>query len=157
MEIRRPTEKEAQSLSELISSVIKKVPYYSPKSKKEEIATQTPEKISWRLKNSKSSFYLISKEGGKVAGFLFGYLSTGLVHIGWVGVDKNYRRQGVAVQLIKEVEKFASKNKAHKIWLDTRINNKESIGLFKKLKYKKAATFKKHYWGFDFFIWEKLL
>ena len=62
----------------------------------------------------------------------------------------------LAKKLVERSEVWA-KNKAHKIWLDTRINNKESIALFKKLKYKKAATFKKHYYGQDFYIWEKLI
>ena len=100
--------------------------------------------------------FLCAKDKNKVVGFVFGSINTGMLHLMWLGVDSEYRKLGVAEKLIKKAEIWA-KGRVHKIWFDTRINNKESVPLAKKLKYKKAATLRKHYYGQDFYIWEKLV
>ena len=155
IKIEKLKEADAPAYYKLIRRVISNTPYYSKWAKKEESTGYPPEWIKKNLKNSKKLF-LCAKDNNKVVGFLFGYVSTGMLHLFWAGVDPEYRKQGVAEKLMKKAETWA-KNKVHKIWFDTRTNNKESIPLAKKLKYRKAATFKKHYYGQDFYIWEKLV
>ena len=99
---------------------------------------------------------MCARDGDKVVGFAFGDINAGMFHMIWIGVDSKYRKLGIAEWLVKKIELWV-KGKVHKIWFDTRTNNKESIALFQKLKYKKAATFRKHYYGQDFHIWEKLI
>lgn len=141
--------------SALIKRVIRATPYYTPFSKSEEIWVYSPERLKRKI--AKPNVMLLKAVvKNKLAGFITGGIGTGMLHIIWVGVDKKFRNFGVSIELVKAAEKWAKKKKAHKTWLDTRTNNKESIGLFKKLNYRKAATLNKHYYGLDFYIWEKL-
>ena len=139
----------------LVRRVILNTPYYSEWAKKEESTGYSPAWLKRGIKN-RNKLLLCAKDKNKVVGFAFGYINTGLFHLMWIGTDSEYRKLGIAEKLVKKVELWA-KNKVHKIWLDTRTNNKQSVALFKKLKYKKAATLRKHYYGQDFYIWEKLI
>lgn len=138
----------------LIRRVILNTPYYSKWAKKEEATGYSTEWLKKGTKN-KRKLFLCAKDKNRVVGFAFGSINAGMFHLIWVGIDSKYRKLGIAEKFIKRVEVWA-KGKVHKIWLDTRTNNKESISLFNKLKYKKVATFRKHYYGQDFYIWEKL-
>lgn len=140
----------------LIGQVIISTKYYSLQARKKEIAGYS---LGWLKSGIKTPrrILLCAKDGNKVVGFLFGYISTGMLHLIWLGVDSNYRKLGIGQQLMLKAESWGRGKKVHKIWFDTRINNKQSIALVVKLKYRKAALLRKHYYGQDFFIWEKLL
>ena len=155
IKISKLKEGDVSAYYKLVRQVILSTPYYSKWAKREESISYPPEWLRKSIKN-KRKFLLGAKDKDKMVGFALGYTGTGMLHLNWIGVDPKYRKLGIAERLVKKVETLA-KGKVHKIWLDTRTNNKESIALFKKLKYKKAATFRKHYYGQDFYIWEKLV
>jgi len=140
----------------LIGLVIKNTSYYSLLARKKEIAGYSLKWLQAGIKNPKR-ILLCAKDDDKVAGFLFGYISTGMLHLIWLGIDPNYRKLGIGQNLILKAESWARIKKVHKIWFDTRVNNKQSISLVIKMRYHKAALLKKHYYGQDFFIWDKLL
>ena len=140
----------------LIGRVINHTYYYSLSARKKEIAGYSMKWLQAGIKNTKR-ILLCAKDRDKVVGFLFGYVSTGMLHLIWLGVDSNYRKVGIGQQLMLKTEAWGRGKKVHKIWFDTRVNNKQSIPLVIKLKYRKVALLKKHYYGQDFFIWEKLL
>ena len=58
---------------------------------------------------------------------------------------------------MREWEEILREKGVHKIWCDTRTNNKESISLLRKLKYRKLGTFRNGWYKEDFFLWEKNL
>lgn len=155
IKISKLKESDIQTYYKLIRRVILNTPYYSKWAKKEESTGYSVEWIKRGVKNRKKLF-LCAKDKNKVVGFVFGSINTGMLHLVWLGVDPSYRTKGIAEQLMRKAEQWA-KGKVHKIWFDTRTTNRESIPLAKKLKYHKAATLKKHYYGQDFYIWEKLI
>ena len=155
IKIEKLKESDVSAYHKLIRRVILNTPYYSKFAKKEESTGYPAEWLRKSIKN-KRRLLLCAKNKNRVVGFAFGSNNAGMFHLTWIGVDSKYRESGIAERFVKKIESWA-KNRVHKIWLDTRTNNKESMALFQKLKYKKAATFRKHYYGQDFYIWEKLI
>lgn len=51
-------------------------------------------------------------------------------------VKKDFRRNGIATKLIKEVINFSKKNKINKIFLSVIIKNVHAVELYKKLGFK---------------------
>lgn len=105
----------------------------------------------------KSNLFLVAKEINKIVGTLNGYYEAGMFWIDWLVIDPSYRRNGIAKSLMNYLEKKLKKEKIHKMWCDCRINNKESISLLNKLKFKKIAKLKNHWYKQDFYLWQKYL
>ncbi len=59
-----------------------------------------------------------------------------------LGIAKNFRKQGIAYELIKYAEQIARKNNVYLMKADTEINNFKMNNLFAKLGYQKLDTFK---------------
>src|SRR3989344_1777408 len=140
----------------LIKRVIYGTPYYPPEGKKMESSKYTPAGLKEKLE-SKSWLVLVAKNKNQIAGFLSGYFDYGVFWVDWIGVDEEYRRQGLAIKIMKELETIAGRNKVHKIWLDTIIANKEAISMFTSLGFKKIANLKNHWYHDDFYLWERVL
>lgn len=61
-------------------------------------------------------------DGEKMVGYIaVEGINYGVVYIGWVGVLKEYRGQGIAGRLMAAVEKWAKDKKFHKLELETQI------------------------------------
>ena len=99
--IEKLKEADVSAYSKLIQGVISNTPYYSKWAKREESMGYPSEWIKRDIKNRKKLF-LCAKDKNKLVGFLFGSVNTGMLHLGWLGVDAKYRKQGVAEKLMKK-------------------------------------------------------
>lgn len=146
--------KEALATAELISSVIQSLSYYNARAKEEEIAEYSPEKLVRSVEEDPHSV-LVAKRGKEVVGFCLSRYDDGLIWLAWFGVKPEYRRQGIASQLLITLEKTVRQRKAHKIWCDTRTENLPSQTLLRRAGYRQVAILLNHWYGQDFYIWEK--
>ncbi|MBP9822159.1 MAG: GNAT family N-acetyltransferase [Candidatus Pacebacteria bacterium] len=143
---------------EFMKNVIISIPYYSDEAKLEEPKQFEPEIISKNLTEIESKcLYVVAKDGDKIAGVLNGYYGGGVIWGNWLGVGKEYRRQGVAQKMIEYMEAESRKLGCHKFWCDTRTDNLEVIALQEKLGYIKVGELKDHWYHLDFYLWEKNL
>ncbi len=61
-----------------------------------------PEKFAKRIGEAKNLHIILALEAGKIVGFKIGYEKEPRVFYSWVGgVDKNFRRRGIAAELMK--------------------------------------------------------
>ena len=148
--------RDAANFSRLARGVIAATDYYSKTAKRHEAANYRAEKVVEKLLGRKY-LHLCAKLEGKMVGFCDGYFDLGIFWVDWIGVEKGFRRKGIATRMLKFLEKKLKRGKAHKIWFDSRISNRESIGLFKKLGYRKIAFLRNHWYGQDFYLWEKFI
>ena len=156
MEIAFLKKNEINEFSEKVKEIILSTPYYSKIAKREEIKKYKVSELRKKLKD-KDKIYLVAKTDNKIIGFLNGYFDCETFWVEWAGVEKNSRRKGIAINLNKFLENNLKKSNIHKIWCDCRTNNKESINLLKKLKFKKIALVKRHWYKHDFYLWYKFI
>ncbi len=81
-------------------------------------------------------FFIGAFHQGKLVGVVIGSYDVRMK--GWINrlaVDPKYRRQGIAQQLIKAVEKVLEKHGAKVFAALIEVPNEESTGLFQKLGY----------------------
>lgn len=148
-------EKDIGELSKLAKKVISEIPYYSKNAKKHELKKFEAKTLKQKIKD-KNNRYIITKINNKPVGFCYGYFDAGTFWLEWIGVDKEFRRKGIATSMIRFILNKI-RPRVHKIWNDTRANNKEAAALFKKLKFEKVTQIKNHWYKQDFCLWQKFI
>ncbi len=154
------TTKDAHKTSRLIRAVIKDTACYSAVARRREAAQFTPGHVAALGKRTDSIFLvakLATKRGTSVVGFCFGSLYGGVSWIEWIGVATASRGQGIASKLFKAYQGSAKKRGVHALWFDTRVNNFASMALNKKMRAKIVGRLNHHWYGQDFYIWQKQL
>ena len=89
-----------------------------------------------------------------VAGCFIEFNNCKIIHM---AVLKDYRGIGLGSLLLEKIEEFAKKNNTNKIWLDTSSTLKKSIEFYKKKGFRLVGELKKHFWGEDIVLFEKLI
>lgn len=74
-----------------------------------------------------------------------------------LGVDKEYRGNNIAKQLIQKAEDFAASQGAQKIIVNTHIDMKNVHTIYKKLGYAEIGILKEYYDNGDAVFFQKLL
>ena len=143
------------AFSRVARSIITTTKYYSPVARVSESKKYSPKQVLEDIADS-SHIILVAKEEQRVVGFLHGHFNDGTFLIDWIGTHTASRGTRVASQLLNGIQKKIA-TRVHKIWCDTRTENKEAVRFFKKHGFKKVATLKDHWYRQDFFLWEKLL
>lgn len=156
MKIQVAEPKDIAYLSRFYQYIIKDNPYYSRLAIKEELKRFSARNLRKEFKD-KDNLYIFIKEGDKIIGARNGYYEAGMFWSDWGIAHPLYRRKGISRALMTFLEKKLKKEGVHKIWCDSRTNNKESISALKKLGFKKIVTIKNHWYKQDFILWQKLL
>ncbi len=103
-----------------------------------------------RIIKSADSEVLLVKDGkNKICAYaivtLRHYKNVPSGHVYKIAVTQEYRRRGLATELIKKLEEFVINNSIFKIYAEARESNKASLGLFKKQGYKEVKQLFAHY------------
>jgi GNAT superfamily N-acetyltransferase len=106
------------------------------------------------IKNEK---YYVADLDNQIIGIIGCFMEYGNCKIIHMAVLKDFRKLGLGYKLLKKAENFAIQNNAMKIWFDTSTRLKDSIKFYKSNNYKIIGELKKHYWGEDILLLEKLL
>ena len=93
------------------------------------------------LKNACAHLY-VALDGDKAAGYAAVYCVCGEADIARVAVIDEYRRQGIATQLLL---KSFEDNRAECVFLDVRESNAEAISLYKSLGFEQVGIRKNYY------------
>ena len=108
----------------------------------------TEELLTIHLQDS-SSVSLIAQINGEIAGFIIGLIQhirgmkTG--HIYTIDVAIKYRRKGVGIRLLKELEQIFVKEGVKVCYLEARLNNVAALELYKKQGYTEVERLKNYY------------
>lgn len=139
---------------DLVRDTVNGATYYSEDARDSEameLSTNIP-----KLIDDPNFIFLVAKDGLRVVGFLFGNYDGKTFRMEWIGIKPQYRKEGVALDLTRHMEGLVRGN-AHKIWVDTRTTNEESISILVGLGYEKMAELKRHWYEQDYFLWHKFL
>ncbi len=150
-------QEEVKETAALIKKIIRENPYYNNASKKEFITWYTPYQLSKHLEK-KDMILVVAKIGDKIAAFGSVWKSFGGVgYSDWTMVDKKYRRHGIGIAIWNYKINLAKKNGIHKVMADSLVINKEGTAFAKAHGLRRVAELKKHWYGQDYHLWEKVI
>lgn len=139
------------------SSVISRCNYYTKRGKREQAAWFTKKEMLGKLKDRKN-LSLILRDNGKIIAFVNGYFEDGDVfYLLWIGVIKEARGKGAGSKILHALENKLRKLGIHRLYCHIRVNNKESLALFKSKGYRKIARLNRFWYGQDFYIYSKAM
>ncbi len=140
--------------AELLKVAILESPFYSDWAKSEEMAGLSANKLLTMAKED----VLIFLENDVVLGVLVSSSEeAGLLWLSWCVVSPTARGRGIAGALIEEFHNSAKARGVHKTWCDSRVGNLASARMLEKAGYVVVTTLKKHWYGLDYLIWERLV
>ncbi len=106
------------------------------------------EQIAYFLKAS-NAVSLVAQVDGEIAGFITGLIEqqrkTTIGHIYTIDVAPKYRRIGVGLKLLEEMEKCFAKKGAEACFLEVRINNLAARKLYQKHGYMELGKLNNYY------------
>lgn len=120
----------------------------------------TKQQIAQLLQNN-NTISLVAKENSKIIGFIIGMISiednTIIGHILTIDVSPSYRRKGVGIKLLQEVEKIFKNKQVMVCRLEVREDNIAALNLYCKLGYRKVGKLEHYYVDAHGILLEKLL
>ncbi|MEM2318992.1 MAG: GNAT family N-acetyltransferase, partial [Candidatus Bathyarchaeia archaeon] len=94
----------------------------------------TKQQIAQLLQNS-NTIGLVAKEYGEIIGFIIGVLSVEdniiVGHILTIDVSPNYRRRGVGIRLLQEIERIFKNKQANLCRLEVKEDNVAALNLYR--------------------------
>jgi ribosomal protein S18 acetylase RimI-like enzyme len=148
------TDDEAEELSSMFNQIVVSLPYYNEVAKRSEIAKYSPELLLAYAAESPGSI-IVARDGGELVGFCFSKDDDGIIWLAWFGVHASYRRRGVGLALLQNLEEIARSRNVHKVWCDCRTENEASKAVLSGYGYIELCTVRNHWYGQDFILWEK--
>jgi len=120
----------------------------------------TKQQIAHLLTN-KNCISLVAKENDKIIGFIIGmvYVEDNVLtgHVLTIDVSPSYRRKGIGIKLLQELEKIFIDKQVKVSRLEVREDNIAALGLYQKLGYKKVGKLHHYYGDAHGILFEKAL
>lgn len=135
MIVRKMTEKDINYISELMRNQME-FEYNTIQFK--------PRWLREKIKYKKDMF-LVAVDEKPIGVIRICLLDNDLAEIRNFLVDENHRKKGVGKQLMENALKSLRKNNTRKVITKIRSDNKISLKVFKKFKFKKEGYFKDHF------------
>jgi ribosomal-protein-alanine acetyltransferase len=108
-----------------------------------------------------NSIGLLARIDGEIAGFVIGVLYVGrnvlVGHILTIDVSLAYRRKGIGLQLLQEIERLFVEKGAKSCHLEVRERNFAALRLYEKSGYRKAGKLRNYYGNADGVCLKKVL
>jgi len=99
--------------------------------------------------NGPTRKFLIGESEGQIIAYASAFLPNvgGECDLMTIAVSPNFRRQGIATYLIRELESWAKSRGGDSMMLEVDISNHDAIELYEKLGYEKL-NIRKNYYGY---------
>jgi ribosomal protein S18 acetylase RimI-like enzyme len=149
----RVAKDEVDALAVLMREVIEPIPYYNDVARRAEHAKHTPEKLQEMIVEDPLAILVARDEKG-LTGFCVSGWDDATIWLYWFGVAPRARGKGIGAALLKALAATLPSRGAHKIWCDSRTDNKESIAVLKELGFRQVARLDNHWYNQDYFLWE---
>jgi len=154
--VNRMMPQESETVASLFRDVLLRIPYYNDVAKTSELAKYS----SYLLRESMAvdpDSVLVAKTEQRLVGFCISRPDDGVIWLSWFGVHHSHRREGVGSALLEKLDETVRNGRSHKIWCDSRTDNRESLSVLRRHNYVQLCTVRNHWYGQDFILWEKLL
>lgn len=140
----------------LFVEILDTLHYYNDTAKKNEKSKYTSEELIKKIQEDMYSVMSVY-EDDNIVGFCFSRFDDYTVWLEWFGIADSHRGRGIGDLILMELEVATKKRGCHKIWCDSRTKNLASFKVLQRNSYTIVATLENHWYGQDFFIWQKFL
>ena len=87
----------------------------------------------------------VARSQGITLGYIFGIKAADEGEIRKIAISPNYRRKGLAAELLKTALQHLAHHNIISCFLEVRQNNKAALGLYQKYRFKEVGIRKKYY------------
>jgi Pyruvate/2-oxoacid:ferredoxin oxidoreductase gamma subunit/ribosomal protein S18 acetylase RimI-like enzyme len=112
------------------------------------------EEVKRRL-NNKECVYLVGKDGGRIVGFVFAWITEGAGNIHWLGVASEYRKRGYGDKILQETLKLFMEKGCYEAKLFAYPSEKATYCLFQKHGFKEIACIDNRFFGVNIILMVK--
>lgn len=146
-------EREMEALAALMRDTIQPLAYYNERARRAELAKYTVAGIRSLVAEDPQAV-LVTRDSGGLIGFCVSRFDDGTIWLSWFGTAARARGRGIGSSLLAALAKTLPSRHAHKIWCDSRVDNKESQSVLERAGFRRVATLTNHWFGQDYFLWE---
>jgi ribosomal protein S18 acetylase RimI-like enzyme len=146
-------EHEIGALAALMRETIEPLAYYNDRAIRAELIKYTPATLR-ALATDDPHALIVARDATGLIGFCVSRFDDGTVWLSWFGTAPRARGRGVGASLLAALADTLPSRHAHKIWCDSRTDNKESRSVLSRAGYRQIATLTNHWYGQDYFLWE---
>jgi ribosomal protein S18 acetylase RimI-like enzyme len=154
LEFRYATVEDAKLAAALLRDIVAPFDIYNEEARSSEIAKFSATKIATRIEADPKSV-ILGYANGTPCGFSITQDQHGPIWLEWYGVTLLQRRQGIGEAIVRHLINEGPTRRATKIWCDTHVSNISSMALFQKLGFHRLCTLYNHWYGQDFYLWER--
>ena len=144
---------EFDALAALMRDTIEPLAYYNERAIGAELTKYTPDKLRAMAAEDPDAI-LVARDNDGLCGFCVSRFDDGTLWLAWFGTAARARGRGVGAALLSALASTLTSRRAHKIWCDSRTDNKESASVLTRAGYRRIATLTNHWYGQDYFLWE---
>jgi RimJ/RimL family protein N-acetyltransferase len=146
---------EIEPLVALMRETIQRLTYYNEPAIRAEFAKYTAKNVRSRASGDSQSV-IVARDDSGLIGFCVSRFDDGTVWLDWFGTELRARGRGIGASLLAALADTLPSRNAHKIWCDSRTDNKESRSVLERAGYRRITTLVNHWYGQDYFLWEWL-
>ncbi len=146
-------EHEMDALVALMHDTIQPLAYYNERARRAELAKYTADGLRALVAKDPQAV-LVARDDGDLSGFCVSRYDDGTVWHSWFGTAARARGQGIGASLLAALGKTLPSRHAHKVWCDSRVDNKESKSVLERAGFRRIATLTNHWYGQDYYLWE---
>lgn len=132
---------------------IQPLAYYNERAIRAELAKYGAANLRSMIADDPQSI-LVARDAGGLAGFCVSRFDDGTIWLAWFGTALRARGRGVGAALLAALADTLPARHAHKIWCDSRTENKESKSVLERAGFRRIATLTNHWYGQHYFLWE---
>jgi ribosomal protein S18 acetylase RimI-like enzyme len=146
-------EHEIDALAALMRETIEPLTYYNDRAISAELTKYTSSTLRALVADDPHALIVARDETGLI-GFCASRFDDGTIWLSWFGTAHRARGRGVGASLLAALTDTLPARHAHKIWCDSRTDNKESKSVLESAGYRRITTLVNHWYGQDYFLWE---
>lgn len=144
---------EIDALATLMREIIEPLSYYNEPARRSEIAKYQPAALHSMFAEDSQSI-LVARDADGLTGFCISAYDDATIWLYWFGVAPRARGRGLGSALITALSATLTSRGAHKVWCDSRTDNKESIAVLERAGFQRVATLENHWFNQDYYLWE---
>src|ERR1017187_3552420 len=146
-------EHEVDALAALMKDTIQPRACYNERARRAELAKYTADGLR-SVVAADPQAVLVARDSSGLIGFCVSCYDDGTIWLSWFGTAARARGRGIGSSLLAALAKTLPSRYAHKIWCDSRVDNKESQSVLERAGFVCIATLTNHWYGQDYFLWE---